>query len=80
VVSNISGNRDMVEDGRSGRVVPPRDAVALAAALMELAADPQARSRMAVAARETASRFGWDEIARRYVELYTSLTSTRKRV
>jgi len=79
VVSNISGNRDMVKDRVNGRVVPPRDAQALADALIELAADPPATARMAEAAKQTASQFGWDVIATRYLDLYASLGASHRR-
>lgn len=73
VVSNISGNRDMVQDQVNGRVVEPRDPPALAAAIMALIRDPEQRSQLAASAKATAGRFGWDVIARQYLDLYSSL-------
>ena len=43
VVTDVGGMREAVTDGVEGRVVPPRDPAALAAALLELAADATAR-------------------------------------
>lgn len=40
IVSGVGGLPELVEDGVCGRVVPPRDGVALAAALQELATNP----------------------------------------
>lgn len=51
VVSDTGGNAELVEDGVSGRVVPPGDADALAAALAGLARDPAQRRAMGEAAR-----------------------------
>lgn len=51
VVASASGGLvELIEDGVSGRLVPPGDARALARALEELARDPSARARYAEAA------------------------------
>jgi glycosyltransferase involved in cell wall biosynthesis len=54
VATDIRGCRQVVDDGRTGRLVPVRDAAALADAIASLANDPAARRAMAVAAREKA--------------------------
>jgi glycosyltransferase involved in cell wall biosynthesis len=54
VASNVSGPREQVEDGLTGRLVPPRDVPALARALAELAADAERRRRMGEAGRARA--------------------------
>jgi len=46
VASGISGIPELVDDGRSGLLVPPRDAPALAHALQRLCEDPTLRHRM----------------------------------
>jgi glycosyltransferase involved in cell wall biosynthesis len=56
VATDIRGCRQVVDDGRNGRLVPVRDAVALAGAIAELANDPASRAAMAVAAREKAEK------------------------
>lgn len=50
IVSGVGGLPELVEDGVCGRVVPPGDAVALAAALRELAGDPALVARWGQAA------------------------------
>jgi glycosyltransferase involved in cell wall biosynthesis len=56
VATDIRGCRQVVEDGRTGRLVPVRDADALAATIAAIAADPEARGAMAVAGRAKAVR------------------------
>ena len=51
VASAISGIPELVEDGVSGLLVPPRDAAAIARALRRLAADPALRERLGRAGR-----------------------------
>src|SRR5712691_4797457 len=52
VASRISGIPELVDDGRSGLLVPPGDAEALAAAIRRLHDDPALRERLGAAARE----------------------------
>ncbi len=73
IVTDISGNRDIVQDGVNGRVVPPADAGALADALCDLLRDEVTRQRLAVAARKTAGRFSWAAVAEEYLALYRRL-------
>jgi glycosyltransferase involved in cell wall biosynthesis len=47
----------LVQDGRNGLLVPAGDAVALAAALRQLARDPALRARLGAAAREDVSAY-----------------------
>jgi glycosyltransferase involved in cell wall biosynthesis len=59
VATRAAAIPELVVDGVHGRLVPPEDAGALAAAIDSLVADPDARHRMGVAgiARVAA---GWD--------------------
>lgn len=54
VTTTVTGNPEIVRDGVEGRLVPPDDPAALAAALGDLLLDPEARARMAEAARASA--------------------------
>jgi glycosyltransferase involved in cell wall biosynthesis len=56
VATDIRGCRQVVEHGRTGLLVPPRDPSALAAAIVELASSPSRRRAMGDAAREKAGR------------------------
>jgi glycosyltransferase involved in cell wall biosynthesis len=52
VATSVGGLRDAVEDGVTGLLVPPRDTMALRAALGRLLAEPGLRARLGAAARE----------------------------
>lgn len=56
VATNVGGTAEIVVDGETGRLVPPRDPQALALAVNELLADEQTRHRMSLAARDRAVR------------------------
>jgi len=51
VVTRVGGNAEVLEDGRTGWLVPPRDPAALAAALAEALARPDEAARRGAAAR-----------------------------
>ena len=60
--------------GDAGLLVPPRDPVALAAAIDKLLGDPPLRRRLGRAARKRVlARFRWEDTAKRVVEVYRGL-------
>ena len=75
VASNVGAIPEMVEDGASGLLVPPRDPAALARALATLVGDPALCERMGHRGEEIfAERFRLDETVRRFRDLYLSLS------
>ncbi len=65
------GLLELVSDGETGLLVPPRDAAALRAAVECLLADPELRERLGSAARARArERFGWDAVIDRTLDVY----------
>jgi glycosyltransferase involved in cell wall biosynthesis len=54
VITDTPGVRDYIEDGETGRIVPPEDPVALAAAVRQLLEDPGERTKMGERARARA--------------------------
>jgi glycosyltransferase involved in cell wall biosynthesis len=61
VATAVGGLRDLVVDGETGLLVPPRDPAALRAALERLLADGELRRRLGAAGRERIRRhFSWD--------------------
>ena len=71
VASRTGGIVDVVEDGRSGVLVPPGDVAALSAALHRLVTDPDLGRRMGAAARDVArARFDERDAVDRYRALF----------
>lgn len=65
VATSVGGVPDVVEDGVTGVLVPPRDAQALAEAVIRLLENPSERCRFGAAARERIrGRFDADRLAR----------------
>ncbi|MEI8394970.1 MAG: glycosyltransferase family 4 protein [Rhodospirillaceae bacterium] len=71
VGTRVGGIPTIIDDERSGLLVPPRDPEALAAALAALICDGDRRRRLGAAARERIEReFSWPIIARRTLAVY----------
>ena len=73
VIANAVGALPEVvgSDGEAGRLVPPRDARALAAAIAQVLADPARAARMGQAARARIARlFRWKDAAAQLVDVF----------
>ncbi|NNF40455.1 MAG: glycosyltransferase family 4 protein [Woeseiaceae bacterium] len=74
IVTNSGGSPELVEDGVSGLVVPPRDARALADAIEKLYRDGALRERMGNAARERLrTDFQNEDTVQKTIALYNDL-------
>jgi glycosyltransferase involved in cell wall biosynthesis len=75
VATNVGGLRDLVVDGETGILVPPRDPPALRAAFERLLADRALRQRLGAAGRERArSHFSWDAVTDATLSAYAEAT------
>jgi sugar transferase (PEP-CTERM/EpsH1 system associated) len=76
VATRVGGNPELVDDGVTGRLVPPSDAEAMAAAILGYFDDPTIGRRHGRAARQAAmQRFSLDRMVRDYLSLYDALLS-----
>jgi len=71
VVTDVGGNTEVVENGKSGIVVPADDVPALRSAIENMARDEALRTRMGTAARDRiAEHFTLDRTLAEYEKLY----------
>jgi len=78
VATAVGGTGEIVVDGRTGLLVPPGDAIALASALQRVAADPGLRTRLGAAAREhVAKTFGMERFVAEFAALYEELAARK---
>jgi glycosyltransferase involved in cell wall biosynthesis len=74
VATDVGGVSEAVEDGRTGRLVPPRDPAALAEAIIDILRDPGRREAMGQAARDAGrQRFSAERMVDDVAALYRSL-------
>lgn len=72
LATSVGGIPEMVEDGKTGRLVPPRDANALAEALVALLQNPSSLRQMQTNLKELngSGRLAWDRIAQKTQSVY----------
>jgi glycosyltransferase involved in cell wall biosynthesis len=71
VASDVGGLRDLVVDGETGLLVPPRDVSALRAALDRLLGDASLRRRLGGAARERVRDYcSWERVVDATIAAY----------
>ena len=76
VATTVAGIPEVIDDGRTGLLVPPRDASALGRALARLLSDPNLHRQMSADARNAVlPRFGVDRYVDSVVALYDRLLS-----
>ncbi|WP_433080276.1 glycosyltransferase family 4 protein [Dactylosporangium sp. CA-052675] len=75
------GPLDLVDDGRTGLLVPPGDATSLVSAVTELVQDDERRLAMGVAARVAVASRTWaavgDELIRHYADVHAGGVAAR---
>jgi glycosyltransferase involved in cell wall biosynthesis len=80
VATDVGAVREVVEHGRTGYVVPPLDAQALAAAVLRVIDDPDARASFGPRGRVRAiERFSSDQCARVHLNAYEYVLQRRRR-
>ena len=73
VSTAVGGVSDIVEDGRTGSLVPVHDTTALAERMIELLGDPDRAAAFGAAGRAAVGRFGAERLVDDLDRLYRSL-------
>jgi glycosyltransferase involved in cell wall biosynthesis len=73
VAETVGQNREYIEQGRSGMLVPPGDTAAFAETVVRLLQDADLREQLSAGARERiATAFSWDLLAGQVEKVYQS--------
>lgn len=74
VVSNVGGLPEVVEDGVTGIIVPPRDPEATAEAIENLILSQDLRTKMGTEGRKRVGRlFDWDKNVKQMAKIYQAI-------
>ncbi len=78
VATTVGGNPEIVSEGQNGYLVPPRDAPALASAILAQWKAPEvARAMGESARRRVVECFSIERMVQNYVELYRDIQAAR---
>lgn len=71
VVTNVGSMPEVVDNGKTGFIVPPKDSEALAEAIIKLLKDDKLRKEMGETAyKKMKEELSWDKIAEKTIEVY----------
>lgn len=80
LATRVGGTPEVITDGETGRLVPPRSPASLAAAMMEFLADAAPWQRMAARGRaRVENQFNFDTRTRKLEAMYAGLASAAAR-
>src|SRR2546425_1655402 len=79
VASAVGGIVDVVEDGKTGLLVPPRNPEALADALERLLSNPTMLDEMGDEGRMRAPAYSWDQLSPRILDVYREAIAEGRR-
>jgi glycosyltransferase involved in cell wall biosynthesis/dienelactone hydrolase/uncharacterized membrane protein YbhN (UPF0104 family) len=79
VSTNVDGLSEILEDGRTARLVPPRNPDALAREIDRVLGDPELAARMSANALEASRRFSVDGYVRRLETIYADVAREGRR-
>lgn len=75
VASHVDGIAEVVQEGRNGFLVPPRNTSAMAAAVIRLLKDEPLRQSMGEQARSSVDGFSVEKMLKDYSELYENISA-----
>ena len=76
IASNIEGFAHVVAHEQEGLLMPPRNAAALAGALVQLLGDADRRREMGRRGQEKACQFSWDRVSQQVLDFYRRVAAT----
>lgn len=76
VASDITGYRSVVRNQQDGVLVEPKNPLAIAKAVIELAKNPDQRHRYEVAGRKRAEEFAWSSVTSKIEAVYERVVQT----
>ena len=72
IATEIPGTNELVQDGITGWLVPPKDPKSLAQAIFNASTDPRKGETLAANAYARLAQYRIDQVAKQYYELYLS--------
>jgi glycosyltransferase involved in cell wall biosynthesis len=78
IATRVGGNPELVDDGRTGTLVPAADPAAMAAAMAAAITDPERRRAQGAAGLDKVGRsFRWERCVEQYLGVYDAVLAAR---
>ena len=74
IAADAAGSRNLVDNGETGFLCPPRDVEAFFDATTQLVADPSLRARFGASGRNASREYDWANVLDRMVRYYRGVT------
>ena len=78
VIATPLGFTEYIENGKDGIIIPAKDEGVLKNAIVDLMTNPAKRKKLEINARKKALKFSWDEVAKKYIEVYKKVIAENK--
>jgi len=79
IATNISGNKDVVVDGKNGYLVEPGDHERMADRAILLLSNQNMMEEFGIRSRNIAEQYSWERITKRYLDVYMELIESKKK-
>ena len=78
VIATPLGFTEYIENGKDGVIIPSKNEKALKDAIIDLMTNIKKRKKLEINARKKALKFSWDEVAKKYIEVYKKVIAEHK--
>jgi len=79
LATDVSGNIEVILDGKTGMLIPPGDSHSLRQVLKELLIDPERRRAFGTAGRErVVHSYSWEQTSQQYIEVFLGINKVPK--
>jgi glycosyltransferase involved in cell wall biosynthesis len=80
VTTNVGGFSEVIEDGETGLLVPPKDPAALANALVRILTDQKLRAHISAVVARTSAERTWEQLAKTSESVYNKIILSNEKV
>jgi glycosyltransferase involved in cell wall biosynthesis len=77
ISTDVGGVDEVLIDGVTGYLVPPKDPKALAEAIAKVLNDDEMRSAMQINVSKMCQKYSWDNIAKKHMKIYNEIINNR---
>ena len=77
IATDVGETRNLIEDGVNGILIPPKDPLALATAIISILSNNRLQHELSINSLKTAKQYDISELGKKYVNLYEQILSEK---